>query len=238
MSDFIVSDFKIRTPIFGNPDSRTWTLDAGSLNLDDSETVDLWIASGSAPAPQKTFNLSNAANGWDFPKFDSGSSIDGIKSVSFNGSQRILTQTFTGSNTPNSVIVIANIDGIRLPAAPTSTARLWGSGVVNAPNMAVKGDGSVSLACGSSEISIPYKRKWMAFGASWDSQEMTLSSSDGDLKITSLASIPDQVTRNFVGGNNSGANPNGLVGRVSKIAFWNRRLSPDELFQRMSLLIG
>jgi len=232
MSSFIVSDAVITNPIFGNVDYKSWTLSASSLNLADGSEVSEWTAVGPAASTVKSFNQNGSNTAWSFPRFDLDGAFDGTPAVLFNGAQRIMTSTFTPSPQPKSVIVIARVDNV-LPGVGI-TARIWGNGIVNAPNLIVDSNDTVIARCGSVDLVLPNNHEWMGFGISWSDDLLTFVTNDS---ITSgqLPVAPDAINRNFLGGNNSTApDPNGLRGAIKEVVLWDRALSATELQQRIA----
>lgn len=234
MATFITSDSKILTPIFGNVELKSWSLGADSLSGDDNSLVDLWIAEGKAPDVARTFNSSGSAT-WGLPTLGKNDGPDGGQAVLFDGTQRIMTSPFAGRPQPHSVIVIARANNVS--AVISSTARLWGSGAVNAPNLIVNADSTVSAVCGGVTLTLPNTHGWMGFGMSWTNKEMTFVTSESPPQIAQLLAIPDDITRNFIGGNNSATTPNGLRGSVSNVVFWDRALNAAELQARIATFL-
>lgn len=234
MATFITSDSEIVSPVFGNVEAKSWGLSADTLAGAEQSTVSLWVANGPAPELTRTFNSSGSAN-FGFPSLGKTAGPNGKQAVLFDGTQRIMTGNFPGRPQPHAVIVIARADNVS--SVTSSNARLWGSGAVNAPNLVVNADGTVSAVCGSSTITLPNSHGWMGFGLSWTDQELLFLTSESLPQSVQLQAPPADIVRNFIGGNNSASTPNALRGEISQVAFWDRALSASELKARISQLM-
>ena len=234
MATFFVSDVVIKNPIFGNVDARAWQLSAESLFGEDQSHVSEWVAGGPAPETVRLFNSSGSAL-WGFPTLGRHDGPRGGQAVLFDGSQRIMTSAFSGRPQPHSVIVIARARNVS--SVISTTARLWGSGAVNAPNLVVNANDTVSAVCGNETLVLPNNHEWMGFGLSWTDKMMTFVTSDSVPQVAQLQTPPVDITRNFIGGNNSAVTPNGLRGAISQVVFWDRALSGSELKARISQLM-
>lgn len=234
MATFITSDSEITTPIFGNVEAKSWDLSADALTGADLSPVSVWVANGSAPESARTFNSSGGTT-WRLPTLGATSGKNGSQAVLFDGSQRIMASNFPGRPQPHAVIVIAQANNVSSLAA--SAARLWGSGAAAAPNLVVNADDTVSAVCGSSTITLPNSHGWMGFGLSSTDQEMLFLTSESQAQSVQLQVPPADIVRNFIGGNNSAATPNGLRGAISQVVFWDRALSVSELKARISQLM-
>ncbi len=236
MSYFIVSKSKINSTVFGNVNRKSWRLSASDLALADESTVSSWMATGAAPASVRLFNSSGSSL-WGFPTFTENGGRNGRKAVKFDGTQRIMTATFSGIPQAEPHTVIAIVKAMNPSVSVGSTARIWGSGATNSPNIVVNANGTVSAVCGSENITIANPQEWTGFGLSWDATTMSFTS-PSEANTVELSTEPDDIVRNFVGGNNSALAPNGLRGEIETILFFNRSMSVHEMRQQINSLMA
>ncbi|MBK5517964.1 hypothetical protein [Pseudomonas sp. TH10] len=86
-----------------------WTLDAQDLALPNGASISSWVASGPAPAVDRTFNSKYA--GWNFPTYSLAGGPGGKPAALFNGTQQIANDVgVTLESQPLSLVFVCKSD--------------------------------------------------------------------------------------------------------------------------------